>query len=136
ITDGAVATPNTDSSWPSMLGKIMITQEKYPDFAVLNEGIGGNRLLHDGFAPNALARFDRDAIDQPGASVVILLEGINDIGAPFGPNSIYRGEIVTSADLIRATQQLIERCHLHKIKIIGATLTPFEGAGYASPTGV
>ncbi len=51
--------------------------------AVLNVGIGGNRMLTEG-APqagvNALARFDRDVLTQPGVTHVIVLEGINDIG--------------------------------------------------------
>ena len=50
--------------------------------AVLNEGIGGNRILHDGAGVSALARFDRDVLAQPGVVNVIILEGINDIGWP------------------------------------------------------
>jgi lysophospholipase L1-like esterase len=84
---------------------------------------------------NALGRFDRDVIDQPGASTVILLEGINDIGWPARPHSEYGDQTVTSADLIQAMQQLIARCHMHKIKIVGATLTPYAGAGYFSSAG-
>ncbi len=135
ITDGAHATPNTNSSWPSVLGKLLLSKSDHARVAVLNEGIGGNRLLHDITGSNALARFDRDAIDQPHASTVILLEGINDIGWPARPNSEYHDQAVTSADLIQAMQQLIARCHMHKIKIVGATLTPYDGAGYFSPGG-
>ena len=48
--------------------------------AVLNEGIGGNHVLIDSGAPSALARLDRDVLAQDGASYVIVLESINDIG--------------------------------------------------------
>ncbi|HEV2273241.1 MAG TPA: SGNH/GDSL hydrolase family protein [Acidobacteriaceae bacterium] len=135
ITDGAHSTPDTNSTWPAVLGKLLLDKSSHARVAVLNEGIGGNRLLHDVAGTNALARFDRDVIDQPGASTVVLLEGINDIGSPASPNSRFSDQVVTSADLIQAMQQLIARCHLHNIKIVGATLTPYAGAHYYSPDG-
>jgi lysophospholipase L1-like esterase len=101
---------------------------------MLNEGVGGNRILlpsHDIYSSNALARFDRDALDHPGLSKVIFLEGINDIGSPAGTG----GKYVTPEDLIAATQQIIARCHLHGIKIFGGTLTPYAGAPYFSVVG-
>ena len=51
--------------------------------AIVNQGIGGNRVLTDGanFAGvNALARLDRDVLSQPGVQWLMMLEGINDIG--------------------------------------------------------
>jgi lysophospholipase L1-like esterase len=85
-------------------------------------------MLHDnGFAgPNALSRFDRDVIAQPGVRYVILLEGINDIGRLQSPK--LPGEAITAEDLIAAYRQLIVRAHLHGIKVFGATLTPYQGA--------
>ena len=47
---------------------------------VLNVGIAGNRVLTEGIGPSALARFDREALVQSGATHVIVLEGINDFG--------------------------------------------------------
>lgn len=135
ITDGAHSTPDTNNSWPAILGKILLTKSKHSDTAVLNEGIGGNRVLHDVAGSNALARFDADVIDQPGVNTVIILEGINDIGSPDRPNSLYRDQAVTAEDLIRGMQQLIERCHMRNIKIVGATLTPYAGAAYFSTAG-
>jgi lysophospholipase L1-like esterase len=49
---------------------------------VVNEGIGGNRVLSDGMGIKALARFDRDVLSQPSVSHVVVMEGINDIGWP------------------------------------------------------
>jgi lysophospholipase L1-like esterase len=135
ITDGARSTPNTGNSWPAILGKTLLTKSKHSDTAVLNEGIGGNRVLHDVTGSNALARFDDDVIEQPGVSTVIILEGINDIGSPDRPNSPYRDQSVTAEDLIQGMQQLINRCHMHNIKIVGATLTPYAGAAYFSTAG-
>src|SRR3546814_18736329 len=49
-------------------------------WAVSNQGASVNRLLISGRGPNALSRFDRDVMSVPGATHVVVLEGINDIG--------------------------------------------------------
>jgi lysophospholipase L1-like esterase len=134
ITDGATSTPDTDRSWPSQLAQRLQAVDATAGLAVVNQGISGNRLLHDGAGVSALARFDRDVLSQPGVKWVIVLEGINDIGisARSGPGS---ADAVTADDLIAAHKQIIERAHLHGIKAIGATLTPFAGAAYYSEDG-
>ena len=94
---------------------------------VLNHGIGGNRLLRDGLGPNALARFDRDVICQTGVRWLVILEGINDLGTRNEARA--KGErFATAADVIAAYSQMIERAHTHGIRVIGATLLPFEGS--------
>jgi lysophospholipase L1-like esterase len=100
--------------------------------AIVNEGISGNRLLADGAGVSALTRFDRDVLSLPGVKWLIVLEGINDIGLGSlgGPQAA-----VTADDLIAAHKQIIERAHLHGIKVIGATLTPYSGAAYYSDDG-
>ena len=45
----------------------------------MNQGIGGNRILHDTRGESALRRFDRDVLAQTGVTHVIVLLGINDI---------------------------------------------------------
>ena len=84
-------------------------------------------------APTALARFDRDVLSVPGVKAVILLEGINDIGRGFTPTGAT--EPVTLEALRAAYEQIIARAHAHGIRVIGATLTPYQGATYASPAG-
>ena len=97
--------------------------------AVLNAGIGGNRVLTDGVGPSALARFDRDVVAQPGITHVVILEGINDIGqARQNPSP-------SAAELIAAHQQMIARARARGLKVYAATLTPFEGANYWTPDG-
>src|SRR5437879_6438919 len=57
ITNGAYSTPNTDSSWPSVLGELLLTRSAATDVSVVNEGIGGNRILlptHDTYSSNAM----------------------------------------------------------------------------------
>lgn len=134
ITDGATSTPNTDSSWPSQLAdRIQKDKATAGKWAVVNEGISGNQLLADGMGVAALARLDRDVFSLNGAKWIILLEGINDIGL----SSLTQNpaDKVTAQQLIDAQKQIIERAHLHGIKVMGATLTPFVGASYASEQG-
>jgi lysophospholipase L1-like esterase len=123
ITDGAASTPGTDRRWPDFLAHRLAAQ----NVAVLNAGISGGRVLKNHMGPNALARFDRDVLGQPGVASVVLLMGINDIswpGSTFEPN-----EPATQAEaLIAGYRQLIIRARSRGVRIVGATLTPFEGA--------
>jgi lysophospholipase L1-like esterase len=133
ITDGAHSTIDANARWPDELARRLQASPATAALGVLNEGIGGNRLLHDGTGTNALARFDRDVLAHPNVRDVILLEGINDIGHTSATGT--GPEDITAAQLIFAMQQLITRAHAHGIRVYGATLTPYQGAGYASPTG-
>ncbi len=78
ITDGAASTPGTDQRWPDFLARRLAGRK----VAVLNAGISGGRVLKNHMGPNALARFDRDVLGQPGIASVVLLMGINDISWP------------------------------------------------------
>jgi lysophospholipase L1-like esterase len=82
ITDGARSTPDTDNRWPDHLAERLSQTSEHGAVAVVNEGIGGNRVLSDGMGIKALARFDRDVLSQPSISHVVIMEGINDIGWP------------------------------------------------------
>lgn len=133
ITDGAHSTPNANSRWPDLLARRLQANKKTADLGILNEGIGGNRILHDNTGPSALARFDRDVLAQSGVKYLIILESINDIGHAQDPVKPY--DVVTAEDLIAGLSQLATRAHTHGIKVYGATLTPYVGAKYASPAG-
>ena len=98
---------------------------------VANMGISGNRVLYDGSGASALARFDRDVLSQSGVQWVMLMEAINDIGRVGTPTP----EAPTADDLIAAYRQFIDMAHTHGIKVIGCTLTPYVGAGYARDSG-
>ncbi|HVV26388.1 MAG TPA: GDSL-type esterase/lipase family protein [Rhizomicrobium sp.] len=131
ITEGIASTNNAFRGWPDRLAERLAAKKS--KWSVVNAGISGNRLLRYGTGPGALARLDRDVFGVPGVKMVILLEGINDIGHGFttwGPQ-----EPVTAEALIAADKQIIERAHAHGIKVIGATLTPYQGAAYAAPAG-
>jgi lysophospholipase L1-like esterase len=131
ITDGAKSTANANLRWPDELARRLQADPKQRDLSVLNEGIGGNKILLDGAGVNALARFDRDVLAQSGARYLLILEGINDIGGLHNkPDSG-----LTAADLISALNQMIVRAHAHGIAVIGCTLTPYHGAGYSTEAG-
>ena len=134
ITDGAKSTTNKNGRWPDALARRLQQNKGTAQIAVLNEGIGGNRLLRDGSGPNALARFDRDVLAQSGVRWLIVLEGINDLGTR--ANARTRGEqAATLEQMIGAYEQIILRAHAHNIRVYGATILPYEGAFYFTPEG-
>jgi lysophospholipase L1-like esterase len=133
ITDGAKSTKDANLRWPDVFAARLAKDKKTAGLGVLNMGIGGNRVLHDNTGPNALARFDRDVIAQAGVKYVVVMESINDIGHAFDPKKPY--DVVSAADIIQGFKQMADRAHSHGIKIIGATLTPYVGAGYQSAEG-
>ena len=133
ITDGAHSSRDANARWPDVLARRLNADKATAGLGVLNEGIGGGRILHDGTGPNALARFDRDVIAQAGVKYLVVMEGINDIGA--AQNPVNPHDVVTADDLIAGIVQMAERAHMHGIKVFGATLTPYMGAKYESPAG-
>jgi lysophospholipase L1-like esterase len=134
ITDGATSTPNTDRSWPSDLAVRLLANPSTANIAVINEGISGNRVLGDGAGVSALTRFDRDVLSQSGVKWLMIMEGINDIGLGAGGRG-GAAPTITADALTGAMAQMVERAHTHGIKVIGCTLTPYGGAGYASEAG-
>ena len=135
ITDGSRSTQDANRRWPNILAQ-RLQKAGITNLAVIDAGIGGNRILHDPAMPanmrfgvNALARFDRDVLAQPGVKYVIILEGINDIGHP-GSQSAPPSEAVTAEDVIAGLKQLAGRAHEMGLKVIGATLTPFAGCPF------
>lgn len=123
ITDGNGATLDMSSRWPDFLAERLADSR----VAVLNAGISGARLLTDGMGDNALARFERDVLSKPHIETAVILLGINDIawpGSAFEPDT----PVPSLEALIAGYRQLITQAHLHNVRIVGATLLPFEGA--------
>ncbi|GHE01221.1 SGNH/GDSL hydrolase family protein [Streptomyces alanosinicus] len=115
LTDGNGSTPDANHRWPDRLAEQLRTGR----LGVLNAGISGNRLLHDGTGPNALARLDADALERTGVRVLVVLEGINDIkGTPTAD------DVAAYADAYRA---LVNRAHARGVRVVGVTLTPYRG---------
>lgn len=137
ITDGHASTTNGNDRWPDDLARRLLapmTAKAARPLGVLNEGIGGNRLLLDGLGPNALARFDRDVLAQAGVHYLIVMEGINDIGSfARQGDQPQSGHDALVERMIGAYEQMVLRAHAHGIRVLGATLTPFAGSAYYKP---
>jgi lysophospholipase L1-like esterase len=141
ITDGFQSTVNANARWPNDLARRLAARALRPGPAltVADEGISGDRVLNDSLCcgVNAVARFERDALDQPGVRDIIVLIGINDFGfSALPPNPVYNPVTdVSAAQVIAGYQQLIAQAHARGLKIIGATLLPFKGAAYYTAAG-
>ena len=127
ITDGRNATNN--GRWPDGLARRLQARKETAEIGVLNQGIGGNCLLYGGLGPNALARFDRDVLAQSGVRWLIVLEGVNDLGARANTRAQTRAP-ATEEELIAAFSQIIQRAHAHGIRVFGATIMPVGESFY------
>jgi lysophospholipase L1-like esterase len=129
ITDGEGGPPDRDDRYPDALARRLLAAPGSPHLTVLDAGISGNEILTDaeasGAGQSALNRLDTDVINEPGASDVIVLEGINDIGAAKA----------TADDVIGGLKEIVTRVHAAGMQVILGTLTPDGGIrtrGYAT----
>jgi lysophospholipase L1-like esterase len=133
ITEGFASTTDANARWPDVLSRRLHEYPPTRSVAVLNEAISGNRVLNDFIGPNAQRRIDRDVLTQGGVAYVTLLLGTNDMGFSQLPPGAFPGVSlanVSAAELIAGYEQIILRVHQAGAKIYGATVLPFEGAGY------
>ena len=121
LTDGNISTIDAYCRWPDQLARRLAARRGGRPLAVLNQGLGGNRILHDIRGDSGLSRFDRDVLAQPGVSHVIVMLGTNDLRNRWAKPE----EEVTGEWMIAGLQQMALRAHDRGIKIIAATLTPF-----------
>jgi len=134
ITDGFASTVSANARWPNDLARRILAGPPGQVHPVVDEGISGNRILNDSvcLGVNAQARFSRDVAERTGARYVVLLEGINDIGFSQFPNSgcAAPNTDVSAGQIIAGYEHIIAAAHAHGLKIIGGTLTPFQGSFY------
>jgi lysophospholipase L1-like esterase len=129
ITDGTRSTNDGNHRWPDVLAERL--QAQGGGYSVVNAAISGNRVLSHSmamFGEPALSRLDRDVLSVPGVRYMTVLEGINDIG-------MGRPTPPSAEEIIAGHRQIIARAHARGIKVIGATLLPYEGAAYYSEQG-
>lgn len=128
ITDGHGAP--LLQSWPSQLNRRVQADAGAPIQAVLNAGIGSNRLLGDGCwvgGPRLLNRLVRDVITQPQVSDVVVLIGTNDIAVP-SPSSLRSAQSIIEG--LAQAASMLKAAGLH---VIGATILPSkEGNPWAT----
>lgn len=121
ITDGFVATYGTYHRWPDFLAeRIVNTPPHLLDAGVINSGISGNQITHDGpgetVGVSGLARLDPDIFGATNVRSAVVMLGINDI------------LIDDPADrVINGLRQLNSQLHNHGIKMLVCTITPIEG---------
>jgi lysophospholipase L1-like esterase len=123
ITDGRGSPTDGNGRWTDHLARRLHSGVRPARVGVLNQGLGGNRLLNDGLGPNALARLDRDVLSQPGVRWLVVLEGINDLGT----------RSATANEVISAYEQIILRSHARGVRVYGVTLLPCDGSNYFNP---
>ena len=117
ITDGTASTLNGDDRWPDVLFRRL--RAAYGNrVSLVNEGIGGNRVVSDAGAggPSALSRLERDVFSLSGVSAVVWLEGINDLSAGATSDAVVAG--------IKEGTRLIRK---QGLKLIQATITSALG---------
>ena len=123
LTDGNISTIDTFCRWPDQLARRLVARAGRP-VGVMNNGLGGNRILHDMRGDSGLRRFDRDVLAQPGVTHVIVMLGTNDLR-----NRWARPRRRSRPRYIAGPQQMALR-PTAGIKSIGATLTPFGNETY------
>lgn len=134
LTDCNLSQLDANHRWPDQLARRLVARGGR-QLGVMNQGIGGNRILHDGRGDSGVRRFDRDVLAQPGVTHAIVLLGINDIRN--------RGqlpeEFVSAQEMIAGLHQMATRAHARGIKLFGGTLLTFEyetfNPGFYTPEG-
>ena len=122
LTDANISTHDGHHSWPSQLARRLIARPRGRPMAVMNQGLGGNRILHDIRGDSGLRRFDRDVLAQPGVTHTVIMLGTNDLRNRNGKAD----EEVTASQMVAGLKQLAVRGQARGIKVVGGTLTPFE----------
>jgi len=137
ITDGFGSVPDTDTRYPDALAELLA--ERGEPRAVLNAGIGGNRLLNDSawYGERSPARLERDVLRRPGVGALVVLQGITDIGFPdwAGEPTAVPAPPVDAGVLIAAHRALAERARAAGLRTVGATLPPYRGSQFWSEHG-
>ncbi|GAA3621589.1 SGNH/GDSL hydrolase family protein [Nonomuraea rosea] len=136
LTDGYGSTPGADNRYPDELAERLAATGR--PRAVLNQGIGGNRLTVDSawLGDKATSRFRRDVLGRPGVGTVIVLEGINDIGMSEAPSPLGAPPTDVSAEeIIAGHRELIRQARAQGVRAVGATLPPMKGSRYHTARG-
>ena len=123
ITDGTGSTPGANRRWTDHLADRVLGRPADQRFGVLNAGVAGNRVLRDAGAPGqgdrVPARLQRDAFGQTGVRAVVLFEGVNDIQQPPVEED--------PAAIIAGLEEAATRVRSEGLRVVGATIAPFEG---------
>ena len=126
-----------NEGWPYWLADRLaqLAAQGGPRFSIVDMGISGNRVTQDTGTAGVSAehRLQQDVLEQTGLKAVLMMEGINDIGAG-----------VAKADLEAGLSRIVARVHGAGAQILLSPLTPagdttaptFYSPFYSSPDGV
>jgi lysophospholipase L1-like esterase len=132
ITDGTGAGTDADERWTDFLVRRM--QGGGPAVAVVNAGIGGNRMLREGNGPSLLSRFERDVLERPGITHAVVLIGVNDLGRlRKGSEENPQTRQAMLAELQAGWRQLAQQAHGRGVCLIAGTLTPYGSSRLYRP---
>jgi lysophospholipase L1-like esterase len=121
LTDANISTHDAYCRWPDQLARRLIGRPGGRPLGVMNQGLGGNRILHDVRGESGLRRFDRDVLAQPGVTHAIVMLGTNDLRNRYAKPE----EEVSAEQMIAGLAQMAMRAQARGIKLFAATLTPF-----------
>ncbi|MEU6034157.1 SGNH/GDSL hydrolase family protein [Actinomadura sp. NPDC047616] len=137
LTDGTGSSPDGNNRFSDALAERLAAAGR--PRAVLNQGIGGNRVTVDSawFGDRATARFARDVLGQPAVGTVIILLGINDIGmsevaeaSPFPTFAPYTD--VSAEEVIAGYRDMIRQAHAAGLRAVGATVMPAKPSAFST----
>ncbi|MET7436444.1 SGNH/GDSL hydrolase family protein [Streptomyces sp. NPDC005496] len=132
LTDGVTSTVGANRRWTDALSARLreaAGSGDVPRYSVVNQGISGNQVLASGLGrpadnPSGLSRFQRDVLGRTNVRAVVVDLGVNDILR--NPNQ---------ADprlIVGGLRKLVAQAHARGLRVVGATLMPFQGhRGYS-----
>jgi lysophospholipase L1-like esterase len=133
LTDGITSTENANHRWTDVLAArlraAIASGQKLPRYSVVNEGISGNRVLASGLGRPAdnqsgLGRFGRDVLSRTNVKAVVIDLGVNDI--------LRNPRLADPRKITDGLRTLVRQAHARGLKVVGATLMPFQGhRGYS-----
>ena len=134
ITNGFRSTRGRARSYPQVLGQRLRERRPACRMAVVDAGIDGNEIADrdGGYGPgdSMERRVRRDVLGQRGVRYVLLLGGINDIGETtmvLRPQGKMLDGTTVAANVIAAQRRIVTQAHAAGLRVLGATLPPFEG---------
>ena len=132
IADGNGTTFNGNMRWPDQLADRLFKVRHGDIPGVLNHGLAGSRLNHEGNEPgdggfpgffelgtNALSRMNHDVFSETGLRTVVVDLGINDIWMNNDP----------ADKIIASLRQINQQARERGLTVIIGTLGPFNGLG-------
>ncbi|MFB7243293.1 SGNH hydrolase [Streptomyces populi] len=127
LTDGVTSTVGADRRWTDVLAERLRASAGSggtPRYSVVNQGISGNQVLDAGpgrpaDSPSGLSRFGRDVLGRTNVRAVVIDLGVNDI--------LRNPRQVDPRTVTDGLRTLVRRAHARGLRVVGATLMPFQG---------